>query len=61
VWLLASGTAKADAVRLIVDPGGHPVPAARVHGLYRTILFVDQDAAVNLPSDEPDEDWLYEA
>jgi 6-phosphogluconolactonase len=60
VWLLASGTAKADAVRLIVDPGGQPVPAARVHGLHRTILFVDQDAAVNLASDEPDEDWLYE-
>ena len=55
VWLLASGSAKADAVAMILDDEAEPLPAARVHGLGRTILFVDRDAAAGLPpTDEPE-------
>lgn len=55
VWLLASGSAKADAVATIMDVEAAPLPAATVEGLSRTILFVDTDAAAGLPpTDEPE-------
>jgi len=53
VWILASGEAKARAVRLTLEAGAGPlqVPAAGVRGRDQTLLLVDQAAASLLPSD----------
>lgn len=47
VWLLASGTGKAQAVAAALSPSpGEPVlPAGRVHGEQRTLWFLDVDSA----------------
>lgn len=52
VWVLASGTQKASAVRLALSEGAgaFQVPAAGVHGRERTLLLVDEAAASKLPS-----------
>lgn len=52
VWILASGQAKAHAVRLMLDQSAGPlqVPAAGVRGHERTLLLVDQAAASLLPA-----------
>jgi len=51
VWILASGSAKARAVRLMLEPGAGPlqVPAAGVRGHDTTLVLVDQAAASLLP------------
>ncbi|MFM8895776.1 MAG: 6-phosphogluconolactonase, partial [Actinomycetales bacterium] len=51
VWILASGNAKARAVRLMLEPGAGPlqVPAAGVRGHDLTLVLVDQAAASLLP------------
>src|SRR5690606_41454995 len=51
VWLLASGEAKAEAVRLALAPEAGPVqvPAAGARGRSRTLLLVDPAAAARLP------------
>ena len=53
VWVLASGTEKAEAVRLALDPGAEPlqVPAAGVAGRDRTLFLIDEEAAARLPLD----------
>lgn len=50
VWLLASGTAKAEAVAraLGAGPDEHPVPAASVSGQVETVWFLDREAAAQL-------------
>ncbi|MFW5419311.1 6-phosphogluconolactonase [Nocardiopsis sp. CNT-189] len=51
VWLLASGEAKAEAVRLALDPEAGPVqvPAAGARGRSRTLFLLDRPAASRLP------------
>ena len=59
VWLLASGTAKADAVHSIMTMSDEvAAPASNVRGSLRTVLFLDDDAAARI---EPDEDTSYPA
>ncbi len=55
VWVLASGTGKADAVRLALDPAAGPVqvPAAGVRGRERTCFLLDREAAAALPRTLP--------
>jgi 6-phosphogluconolactonase len=50
VWILASGSSKADAIAAVVA-GAKPsdCPAAGATGRTRTLLLVDQPAAANLP------------
>ncbi|GAA1078877.1 6-phosphogluconolactonase [Nocardiopsis composta] len=51
VWLLASGEAKAEAVRLALAPEAGPVqvPAAGARGRSRTLFLLDRAAASRLP------------
>ncbi len=50
VWVLASGTEKAGAVRLALsDVGPVQVPAAGARGRQRTLFLLDRDAASRLP------------
>ena len=50
VWFLVTGEAKARAVRLALGgAGAMQVPAAGVHGLSRTLWFLDAGAASQLP------------
>lgn len=53
VWILASGQEKAEAVRLALTPGAGElqVPAAGARGLQRTLFYVDEAAAADLPLD----------
>lgn len=53
VWVLASGTEKAEAVRLALEPATDPrqVPAAGVSGRDRTLFLIDEEAAAELPLD----------
>ena len=52
IWLIASGAAKADAVRLALSPAGSvQVPAAGARGRERTLLLLDADAASALPAE----------
>ena len=53
VWVLASGTEKAEAVRLALDPAADvfQVPAAGVAGRERTLFLIDEAAAARLPLD----------
>ena len=53
VWVLASGTEKAEAVRLALDPAADPlkVPASGVAGLDRTLFLIDEAAAARMPLD----------
>jgi 6-phosphogluconolactonase len=49
VWFVVSGTDKAEAVaRGVSGDDAHRTPAARVHGLERTLWLVDEDAAAAL-------------
>jgi 6-phosphogluconolactonase len=51
VWLLGSGSGKADAVRLALsDAGPVLVPAAAARGRERTLLLLDEDAAASIPT-----------
>jgi len=52
VWVMASGSEKAKAVRLMLEPGAGPlqVPAAGVRGQELTLVLVDQEAASLLPA-----------
>lgn len=49
-WILASGSAKADAVRKVLDPASTPsdAPASAVRGTEQTLLMVDTDAAADV-------------
>jgi 6-phosphogluconolactonase len=51
VWILATGRAKADAVRLALSEGAGPlqVPAAGARGRSRTLFLLDEPAASALP------------
>ena len=51
VWLMASGSDKATAVRLAMDPAAGPLqmPVRAIRGRQRTVWFVDADAAMRLP------------
>lgn len=53
VWILASGPAKAGAVRLALAEGAGPfqVPAAGARGRDRTLFLLDDAAAAKLPRD----------
>ena len=52
VWFLVSGEGKAQAVARALGPhttpGVHELPAVGVHGLDRTVWFLDEDAASGL-------------
>ncbi len=52
VWVLASGSSKAGAVRLAVTEGAgaFQVPAAGVRGRERTLFLLDEAAAAKLPA-----------
>ena len=52
VWVLASGTEKAAAIRLALEPaaGVLQVPAAGVRGRDRTLFLIDEQAAAKLPA-----------
>lgn len=52
VWVVASGAAKAGAVRLALDENAGPlqVPAAAARGQDRTLFLLDEAAASALPS-----------
>ncbi len=55
VWLLASGSEKANAVRQIMTMSDeHVAPASNVRGQIRTVLFADHDACTSIvdPRDE---------
>ena len=50
VWLVATGSAKASAVRMALSGGGPvQVPAAGVHGVDRTLWLLDRAAAAEVP------------
>lgn len=49
VWIIASGVGKAEAVGR-ARSGGSPLPAARVHGVNRTLWLLDRAAASELPT-----------
>jgi 6-phosphogluconolactonase len=50
VWLIASGEAKANAIRLALDKAGPiQVPAAGARGRSRTLFLLDRAAASALP------------
>ncbi|MEP6598295.1 MAG: 6-phosphogluconolactonase [Actinomycetota bacterium] len=52
VWVIASGTSKAQAVALALGGAGRvQIPAAGAHGRHRTLWLVDRDAAGKLPRD----------
>jgi 6-phosphogluconolactonase len=53
VWILASGEAKATAVRLALTDEAGPlqVPAAGARGRVRTLFCLDEAAASGLPPD----------
>lgn len=53
VWILASGSEKAAAVRLALDADSGPtqVPAAAARGRRRTLFLLDRQAAAKLPAD----------
>jgi 6-phosphogluconolactonase len=52
VWLLGSGSGKADAVRLALSGAGPvQVPAAGARGRERTLLLLDEDAATRVPAE----------
>lgn len=50
VWLLVSGSEKAEAVARALDPGTdrHDIPAAGVNGTVETVWFLDRAAASRL-------------
>ncbi len=52
VWLIATGAAKAGAVRLMLDEhaGALQVPASAARGTRRTLVLLDTTAASRLPS-----------
>jgi 6-phosphogluconolactonase len=52
VWILASGSGKAAAIRAALSEGADPaqVPAAGVHGRERTLVLIDDQAAADLPA-----------
>ncbi|MDO8731217.1 MAG: 6-phosphogluconolactonase [Actinomycetota bacterium] len=52
-WVLASGSSKAEAIRLSCEPNAEPlrVPASGVQGLQQTLFLVDEAAAAELPDD----------
>lgn len=51
IWLVISGADKAGALGLaLADANVASVPVAGVHGRKRTVFFVDQDAAAELPN-----------
>jgi 6-phosphogluconolactonase len=50
VWILASGTEKADAIAMALsDAGPVQVPAAGARGRQRTLFLIDNDAAAKMP------------
>jgi len=52
VWFLVSGEGKAEAVGRALatePPDVHEIPAVGVHGLTRTIWFLDREAALRVP------------
>jgi 6-phosphogluconolactonase len=50
VWIIGSGSGKADAINLaLAGTGSAPVPAAGVHGTKRTLWLLDREAAAGLP------------
>lgn len=58
VWLVVSGVDKAAALGLALAGASYEtVPAAGAKGRKRTLFFVDQDAAANVPSELIDQEF----
>jgi len=58
VWLVLSGVDKAAALRLALAGASYEtVPAAGAKGRRRTMFFVDQDAATNVPVELIDQEF----
>lgn len=58
VWLVLSGVDKAAALGLALAGASYEtVPAAGAKGRKRTVFFVDQDAAANVPPELIDQDF----
>ena len=58
VWMVVSGSDKAPALGLVLAGASYlSVPAAGAYGTARTVIFVDQDAAAEVPEDLIDPDY----
>ncbi|GAA3660169.1 6-phosphogluconolactonase [Microbacterium marinilacus] len=58
IWMVVSGADKASALGLMLAGAGPAsVPAAGAEGTARTVVFVDQDAATDVPEDLIDPDY----
>lgn len=54
IWVIASGTGKADAVALALGGAGRvQIPSAGARGRRRTVWLIDRDAASRLPHSVP--------
>ncbi|GAB3269125.1 6-phosphogluconolactonase [Microbacterium sp. MEC084] len=58
IWMVVAGADKASALGLMLAGAGYAsVPAAGAEGTARTVVFVDQDAAANVPEELIDPDY----
>ncbi|WP_345750010.1 6-phosphogluconolactonase [Microbacterium rhizophilus] len=58
IWMVVAGADKASALGLMLAGAGHPsVPAAGAEGTADTVVFVDEDAAADVPEDLIDPDY----
>lgn len=58
IWMVVAGADKASALGLMLAGAGYAsVPAAGAQGTARTVVFVDQDAAANVPEELIDPDY----
>ncbi|OCG75634.1 6-phosphogluconolactonase [Microbacterium sediminis] len=58
VWMVVAGGDKAPALGLVLAGASYlSVPAAGAHGTARTVIFVDDDAAAEVPEDLIDPDY----
>lgn len=58
VWMVVAGTDKAPALGLVLAGASYlSVPAAGAYGAARTVVFVDQEAAAEVPEDLIDPDY----
>jgi 6-phosphogluconolactonase len=58
IWMVVAGADKASALGLMLAGAGQAsVPAAGAEGIARTVVFVDEDAAANVPEELIDPDY----
>ncbi|GGH34710.1 6-phosphogluconolactonase [Microbacterium album] len=58
IWMVVAGSDKAAALGLVLAGAGYSsVPAAGAEGTHETVVFVDQEAAADVPEDLIDPDY----